>query len=317
MRGLKRVGLGIDTGGTYTKILAVSEAGQVLRRAQVRTDAARGPARFIPRVAAAVRRLERALGRSAQTACLAIAGDVDSERGRLRRAPNLPAFERFPLGEKLSRELSRPVEVHNDANMAAWGCYVLELKRRSPNLVVLTMGTGIGGGVVLGGRLMTGATGSAGEIGHIRVVPGGAECRCGASGCLEAYAGQYGIVRIARGLLEESGRFSRLRPHLRSLEPRLIASAAASGDRVAREVWHLVGKALGIGIVNLVYILNPDVVILAGGVSRAAPYFMGTLRRALRGESFRAPFGHVRVAAARRTDLGALGAALYSLEGFR
>ncbi|MFH2201585.1 MAG: ROK family protein [Elusimicrobiota bacterium] len=314
---LKRVGLGIDTGGTFTKILAVSESGQVLRRLQVRSEPHLGPARFIPRVAAAVRRIERSLGRSAQTACLAVAGDVDPVSGRLRRSPNLPAFEDFPLRERLSRALSRPVEVHNDANMAAWGCYTLEFKRRCPNVVGVTMGTGVGGGVVLDGRLVTGATGSAGEIGHVRVAVDGAVCRCGARGCLEAYAGKYGVTRIALELLREKGETARGRFRVgeSALQPHHLAAAAAQGDRLAREVWRRVGRALAVGIVNVVYLLNPDAIIFAGGVSRAAPYFMGSIRRALRAETFRAPFGRVRIAVARREDMGALGAALYSLEG--
>lgn len=309
-----RLGLGVDTGGTFTKILLVSKSGTVLRGAKVDTRPDRPAAEFVRRVAAAVKRLERAAGRRAQNACLAVAGDVDPVRGRLRRSPNLPMFEGFPFKESLSRALSRSVEVHNDANMAAWACYAMELKRRCADVVALTMGTGIGGGIVLGGRLHTGATGSAAELGHMRVEPGGAPCRCGAAGCLEAYAGKYGLERMARELLAgRPGISSRLRGRGR-IEPIDIARAARLGDPLAREVWKRAGRALGIGIVNLVYLLNPDVVMLVGGVARSSELFLGEVRKILKKETFRAPFGHVRVAAARSSDYGALGAALYSLE---
>ncbi len=311
---MTRVGLGIDTGGTHTKILAVSESGRTLRRAIVRTWARKGPSSFARRVAAAVRRLERGLGRPAESATLAVAGDVDANEGLLRRAPNLKAFERFPLGAVLSRELKRPVAVQNDANMAAWCAYARELGRRFPNVVALTMGTGIGGGVILDGRLFTGATGSAGEIGHMRIKSGGALCACGARGCLEAYAGKDGVLRQTRELLEARPGVSAL-GRRKILEPRDVARAAFSGDPVAREVWRRVGEALGLGIVNIVYLFNPDAIVLAGGLSQAGPLFLGSLRRILRAESFRAPFGHVKVRVAKQTEQGALGAALYSLEG--
>lgn len=308
-----RVGLGIDMGGTQTKILAVSESGRTLRREVVSTSPRKGPASFIRRVAAVIRRLERGLGRTAESATLAVAGDVDVSGGILRRAPNVSAFERYPLGDALSRALKRPVTVQNDANMAAWCAYARELGRRFPNVVALTMGTGIGGGVILDGKLFTGATGSAGEVGHMRIYSGGALCGCGARGCLEAYAGKGAVTRQARELLEARPGVSAL-SRRKSLEPDDIARAALAGDPVAREVWRKVGESLGLGIVNIVYLFNPDVIVLAGGLSQAAPLFLKSLRRILRCESFRAPFGRVKIRVAQQTEQGALGAALYSLE---
>lgn len=318
MKG-RLTGLGIDTGGSFTKLIAIAESGAVLGKAQIPTLSEKGPRDFIRRAAQAVRALERRLGRSLGDVCLAVAGDVDPRRGRLRRSPNLPRFEDFPLRDTLRVALDRQVEMHNDANMAAWGCYTLELRRRFPNVLGITMGTGIGGGVVQGGKLYTGSTGSAGEFGHMRVVPGGERCGCGASGCLEAYAGKAGIAKLAARLLEESPAAS---PRLRAaakggdgLDPEVLARAAQAGDPVAREVWRRVGAAMGVGIVNLVYLFNPDAVVIAGGVSQAGAFFMDPIRRALAEESFRTPFTHVRVTLAKRAQLGSLGAAMYALEG--
>jgi len=313
MSGARRLGLGIDTGGTNTKIVLVAESGKILHSAQVPTLPTKGPGAFIKRVAAGVRKSEKFLGARAEFACLAVAGDVDAAEGRLRRSPNLPAFEKFPLRERLSRALARGVCVHNDANMAAWACYALELKRRYAHVVALTMGTGVGGGVVLGGTLHTGATGSAAEIGHMRVSFGGAACRCGADGCLEAYAGKYGIVRIYRSLAAASGVKTRL-SRLKNLEPEQIARAGAAKDVIARETWKEVGRAVSVGIINLVYLLNPDAIMIVGGVAKASGLFMPEVRKSMSKESFRAPFGRVRILAAKRDDLGSLGAALYSLE---
>ncbi|MFH1725697.1 MAG: ROK family protein [Elusimicrobiota bacterium] len=310
----ERIGIGIDAGGTFTKLIAVSESGKVLGEDSVPTERERGPRPFIRRVAAAVHALERDTGRGG-AAGLAVAGDVDSERGVLRRSPNLAPFEGYTLRKAMAAALERPVTMHNDANMAAWGCYALELKRRCPNVVAITMGTGIGGGLVLDGRLYAGPTGSAGEIGHMRVTGDGFPCACGARGCLEAHAGSYGIRRTVKQLLRE-------RPHARSplrepgagRFPERASEAARRGDPLAREVWRRVGRALGVGVVNLVYLFNPDAVVFTGGVSRAGDLFLDPVRQALRAESFRAPFGHVRLRSARRRRLGSLGAALYSLE---
>lgn len=308
-------GLGIDAGGTYTKLVAAAGSGKVLRRTRLATEPGRGARSFVARVAGAVGDLERGLGSRAAAACLALAGDVDQSSGGLRRSPNMAGLENFPIRSALSRALERPVAIHNDANMAAWGCYALELGRRYPSVVCVTLGTGVGGGLILDGRLVTGATGSAGEIGHMRVEAGGALCGCGGRGCLEAYAGKSGIMRIAAGVLG-SGSYprSRLNGCGDRLQPRHIASSARRGDPAARETWTRVGRALGAGLINIIYLFNPDAVVFTGGVSKAAPLFMGPVRRALRAETFRAPFGRVKLFVAKNADLGALGAAVYSLE---
>ncbi|MFA5140086.1 MAG: ROK family protein [Elusimicrobiota bacterium] len=296
------IGLGVDVGGTFAKMVLVDGRGRVLLQGRIPSSPEKGPERFVARLARSIREFERRSPRRPGTACLAVAGDVDPAAGCVRRSPNLPAFEGFPLRDALTGALERPVCMHNDANMAAWGAYALELGRRYDDVVTLTLGTGVGGGVVLGGRLHTGATGSAGEAGHMRVVFGGETCGCGAKGCLEAYAGKYGILRLAAA--------AGLKPR----DPAALAEAAAAGDRAARAVWLRVGEALGVGIVNLVYLLNPEAVVITGGISAAGRHFIGPIRRALSQESFRAAFDRVHVHLAKRAELGVLGAALYSLE---
>jgi glucokinase len=298
----RNIGLGVDVGGTFAKMVLVDGRSRLLLQGRIPTSPEKGPERFVVRLAKSIREFERRARRRPGTACLAVAGDVDPEAGCVRRSPNLPAFEGFPLRDALTGALERPVCMHNDANMAAWGAYALELDRRYDDVLTLTLGTGVGGGAVLGGRLHTGATGSAAEFGHMRVFFGGEPCNCGARGCLEAYAGKYGILRLASAA------------GLNSRDPAALAKAAAAGDRTAREVWHRVGEALGVGIVNLVYLLNPEAVVITGGISAAGRYFIAPIRRALARESFRAAFDRVRIHLARRAELGMLGAALYSLE---
>lgn len=310
-----RIGVGVDTGGTFTKIVAVLPDGRRLRELQIPTDPESGPRAFVRRAAEAVHGLEAELGARAAGLGLAVAGDVDSERGVVRFSPNLRGFSRYPLRDALARATGRRVLIENDATMAAWGGFVVELSRRARNLLVVAMGTGIGGGLVIEGRLYHGSTGSAGEIGHTRVDPRGPRCSCGARGCVEAYAGAYGIARTARSLLRERrSSLRRLCPDLSALEPKQVAEAAAQGDAVAREVWTLTGRRLGSAIANAVYLLNPDVVLIAGGVSRAGPLILDPVREVLSAQPFATPFRRARVRIARTPNLGAVGAGLLALE---
>ena len=233
---------------------------------------------------------------------MGLAGDVDSARGRLRFAPNLRGWDGFDFRKAFSARTQGRVVIDNDANAAVWGGYVVGLKRRARNVVGVTLGTGVGGGLILEGRLYRGSTGSAGEIGHMIVKPGGRLCHCGNRGCLEAYAGSYGIMRTARSL------------GLKGLTPRDIAAAADGGDALAREVWARTGRVLGVGLSNLVLVLNPDVVLLLGGVSRAGRWLTGPIEEHFRGQPFKTPFSGLRVKLAESTKAGWLGAALLSRE---
>ena len=315
MKRSLRIGIGVDAGGTYTKIVAVTASGRLLREAQLPSRPDLGPARFVDRLAHTVLRFESELGARIVGVGLGVAGDVDCDRGRVRFSPNLRSFDGYPLRERLARRLGRPVQLENDANMAAFGGYAVELKRKARNLLTVCMGTGIGGGIVVGGRLYHGSSDSAGEIGHTRVEPRGRPCNCGGAGCVEAYAGAYGIVKTARQLIRgRRSLITRLCPDLSALEPRTIALAAAQGDGVAREVWRVTGRYLGRAIANAVYLLNPDAVLIAGGVSRAGRLILDPVRELLAREPFTTPFRVAQTRIARTPNLGAGGAGLLALE---
>ena len=307
-------GIGLDAGGTLLKATAATPAGRVLAAVSTPTLPENGPEVFVAEAAALVRQLEARLGGSSPGLCVAVAGDVDPVNGLLRRAPNLASFEGYPLRAALSKALKRLVALHNDANMAAWGAYAVELGRRLPNVLALTLGTGVGGGAVLGGRLLTGATGTAGEFGHMRVVAGGYPCHCGARGCLEAHAGSYGLRRTVKDLLAER---PRARTALRGgdFTPKDVSAAARAGDALARDAWRRVGAALGTAVVNLVYAFNPDALLFTGGLSRAGRLFLGAVRETAAAESFKGPFGRLLLRAARLPAIGSVGAAVYALEG--
>lgn len=295
------VRLGIDLGGTAVKLALVNEKGRVLELRRV--DTSKKPRALVALLKEAVRpwRSRRLLGTG-----VGVAGDVDPARGVVRFAPNLK-WTNVPL-RALFRAARFPGPLHfeNDATAAAWGAYHAELKGRSRNLVVMTLGTGVGGGVVLEGRVYRGATGSAGELGHMVIDPAGPRCGCGNRGCLETFLGGIHMAAWARNELRRSGR------HVpEELSPGLLYQMARRGDALALRMWRRAGRALGVALSNLINIFNPDTVLLCGGVAGASPLLL----RYARPELMRSRFVTARGAAKIRvsTDnqhLGVVGAAL-------
>ena len=296
---MKNLSVGIDVGGTFAKIGLVNEAGDVLRSVQIPTEPSKGPSSFVRRAAAIVK--DWRFG----SVGLGLAGGVDAKTGTLLVVPNLKGWTGFSFKQAFTKSLGVPVVVDNDANVAVWGGYVVALKKKPRTVVGLTLGTGVGGGLVIDGRLHRGATGSAGEIGHMTLELKGPRCHCGRRGCLEAYAGTYGILREAR---------SAMRRPPSPLSPKAIADAALAGDPGARKVWEAVGARLGQGIANLVLLLNPDAILLLGGVARAGNLVLNPIRRVFKAQPFREPFKEVIVSAPLERDWGVVGAALLSRE---
>lgn len=296
MRGLS---VGVDVGGTFAKIGLVSPTGEVVRSVQIPTEPRSAPAEFARRVAAALK------GWRYETLGLGLAGGVDAETGTLLFAPNLKRWVGFSFTREFQRLLKIRAVADNDANVAVWGGYVAALERKPRHVVGVTLGTGVGGGLVLNGKLHRGATGAAGELGHQIVRAGGALCRCGRRGCLEAYAGTYGLQRIARRLMR--------RPPS-PLTPKALAEAARAGVPGAQAVWDEAGTWLGTGLANAVLMFNPDAVLLLGGVARAGRLILDPVRRVFAAQPFREPFATLTLAAPAERDWGCVGAALLSRE---
>jgi len=296
---VKSLSVGIDVGGTFAKIGLVTPAGDVVRSAQIPTDPRLAPAEFVRRVAGALR------GWRYGTLGLGLAGGVDAETGTLLFAPNLKRWVGFSFKREFERRLKIRAVADNDANVAVWGGYVVGLRRKARHVVGVTLGTGVGGGLILDGKLHRGATGGAGELGHQIIRVGGAPCRCGRRGCLEAYAGTYGLQRIAR-------RAMRNPPS--PLTPKALADAARAGVPGARKVWDEAGTWLGVGLANAVMTFNPDAVLLLGGVARAGRLILDPVRRVFAAQPFREPFEALTLAAPAERDWGCVGAALLSRE---
>ena len=316
-RVMPKIAFGVDVGGTFAKLAAVTPAGHVLRLEQVPTQTHLGPAAFVRRICDMLKAWG-AQGLVAGALGFGVAGDVDHGRGRLRLTPNLPGWQGYPFRDAFRKRLRLPTVMENDANAAVWGAYVTELKRRPRHMLGVTLGTGVGGGLVVDGRLQRGATGSAGEIGHTQVVADGEPCHCGWRGCLEAYAGTYGILRTARRLLHGRPRrgavLRRLVPDLEALTPKLLKLAADAGDEVSAEVWERTGSMLGLGLSNAVMVFNPDALLLLGGVSNAGHWILDPIRRVFRSRPFGTALRAVKLGCAANPNGGCVGAALLALE---
>lgn len=320
----RKAAIGIDVGGTYAKVAAVvagakrgASWGRILLQSRIFSSPEKGPARFIANLGEL---LDSWRGRGIEPAALGLglAGDVDGCAGRLRYSPNLRGWEGFDFKTTLKRRYKKPVIVDNDANLAVWGAYVTELKKKPANVIGVTLGTGVGGGLIINGRIYRGSTGSAGEIGHMRVAIPGEPCHCGLTGCLEAYAGSYGILRTARKVLGRnplSGQaLRRLCPDLEDLEPAHISAAAEQGDAAAREIWAQTAQHLAVGLANLVMVLNPDVLLILGGVSRAGRWLTDPIHKFFATQPFKIPFQKSMLKLADNPNAGSVGAALLAMD---
>jgi glucokinase len=278
--------IGVDIGGTKIAAGLVDEAGAVVRRARRETPALSSVA-VVAAIVEVTRELVAAAAETGETVLgvgLGAAGFVDETRRVVRFASNLDWREE-PLAATVSAEVGLPVVVENDANAAAWGEFKFGAGQGSHDLVAVTVGTGVGGGIVLRDRLLRGAYGMAAEVGHMTQVPDGRVCGCGRRGCWEQYASGNALLREARELAAERRGEAGVLLSLGDGTPegvvgRHVTQAARQDDPVALEAFARVGAALGTGIADLVALLDPEIVLLGGGVSEAGDLLLAPTRTA-------------------------------------
>ncbi len=311
--------IGVDVGGTTCAVGAVPMDGGEPVALRVRsTNVDEGGEAVVERVAAMVREtldeLEETAGTSAGVAGMGIGspGPLDRDRGVVVETPNL-GWRNFPLRDLLSDAVELRATLDNDANCATYGEWWVGAGRDVPSVVGLTLGTGIGGGVVLNGEILHGASDVAGEIGHMTVRFDGRKCKCGNIGCLEAYASGPNIAaRAVEGI--EDGRSSTLVDlvdgELDGITAATVYDAIVRGDEFAREVMTETARILGAGVANILNVLNPNVVVIAGGVTRAGDHLFEPLRAEVGRRAFRSAVEACRIVPARLPETaGVIGAA--------
>ncbi len=303
----------VDLGGTHLRAALVDDAGRILN--QLKQETPKGDSALC---------IVNALVKAAQqwesdklpvvAASIMVPGAVDCKKAVVLQAPNLPSLVNFELKAELERRLGWPVFLENDANAAAVGEMWMGAARGCCDVISVTLGTGVGGGVILDGKLWRGSHGSAGEIGHTTVDPfSGLKCKCGNTGCLELFASATAIVRMTRenlSLVPESTLKSE------ELTAAKVYEAGRNGDELALAVFRRFGMYLGIGLANLINLIDPQIIVISGGAVNGWDLFAPEMYRQVEERAFRTTAQQVKIARAECGDnAGLLGAARLARTG--
>jgi glucokinase len=298
----------VDLGGTYLRIALIDGSGKIHQQSKQQTPKGDSPDCVVNSLVAEARKWNNEDGPRIVAASIMVPGTVDNKNATVVQAPNLPALSNFPLKAVLEELLGWPVLLENDANAAAVGEMWLGAARDCRDVVSVTLGTGVGGGVILDGELWRGAHGSAGEIGHTTVDPfSGLKCKCGNVGCLELFASATAIVRMTR---EGLSQFSDSVLNCEELTAERVYDAGRNGDQLALSVFKKFGTYLGIGLANLVNLIDPEIIVIAGGAVNGWSLFASYMQHEVNERAVRVTAQQVKIAAAQCGDnAGLLGAA--------
>lgn len=311
------VAIGVDVGGTTVKFGLVTNEGKVLERDTVPTRAEEGPKGVLKVVAGGVERLLTAHPEVAGIG-LGFPGMVD-DAGRVSYPPNFPGWEVVEPARELRGLLntSHPIIIENDANVAAWAEAKVGSGKGSPHFLYVTLGTGVGGAIISEGKIWRGATGGAGEIGHVTIDVNGPICNCGARGCIEAFIGSRYMTTYARQKMRRypESLLHEMMSDGKELTPKLINEAAEGGDIFAQNFLSELGRLLGAALAGVMNICDLHLCIVGGGISQAETFLLGQARRTLRARVLQLIATDVQLrVAALSNDAGIVGAALLALD---
>ncbi len=271
---MKKVVAGIDIGGTFTKLGIVDQEGKVYAETSISTDTHKDIDTYMEHLARAVRKLLREQEGKLELAGIGIgAPNGNYYRGVIEYAPNLNWKGMIPFVELFKAHFDIPIVLTNDANAAALGEMMYGGARNMTDFIVITLGTGLGSGIVVNGKVVYGHDGFAGEMGHVTVVENGRQCGCGKKGCLETYVSATGIVRTVYELLALRTDDSQLRKiSFEKLTAKDISDAASQADRIAMKAFDVTGKTLGKTLADVVALFSPEAIFLFGGLSNAGDH---------------------------------------------
>ncbi len=304
--------LGIDLGGTKIETALVDATGRILASHRRPTNPERGSDDVISDIIACAKTCLGEAGKTARALGLGVAGQVDRE-GTVHFSPNL-GWRNVPLKVKLEEILDMPVVVNNDVRAAIWGEWRHGAGQGLDDLVCLFVGTGVGGGIVSGGRLLEGCANTAGELGHITIVNGGRRCHCPNSGCLEAYTGGWAIAErtqeAVRADPQAGQRLVALAGDIQQISAATLTRASGEGDPLSRRLLEETAQYLAAGVVSIVNAFNPCLLVLGGGIIQGMLDYVSTIESAARERALPAAVEGLRVVTAALGDkAGVIGAA--------
>lgn len=281
--------IGIDVGGTNVKIALVDENGKIIYSNSVPTYAKMGYEYTVNNIKQAIKDLMKETEtqpKDIQGIGFDFPGQVDYKTGVVKLAPNIPGWVNVPIAQMIEEEFHIPTKIDNDVRCAALGEMLFGAGRGCENFICITVGTGIGSGLVVNGQIVRGASNAAGELGHIKLqMKDGPICGCGDTGCLEAFASGPSIVAMAQDYIK-GGKSTKFREMAAAeggeITPYMVAKAAEAGDPVAKRIFEIVGEYIGIGLTSVINLLNPEKVIIGGGVAEAGDLLFDPIRKTIK-----------------------------------
>jgi len=306
--------VGIDLGGTFIKSGVVNEKGEIIKKKQFPTKGEEGKKEIV------LSQIEKAINfclkgmdkNEIEGIGIGTPGVVDNE-GVVYDAPNLPEWDDLPLKKIIEKKYNMKVVVENDVNTIAWGEYLFGAGKGSDTMICITLGTGLGGGIVKDGKLLRGGKYSAIEIGHITIDYKGPKCKCGNYGCIERFVGRDYIVERAVKAIKEGKKTKILKlagGKIENITPKIISEAYKMGDEIAKEIWIDVGICLGALFSGLVNLLNPDLIVIGGGISQAGKILFDTVEKTIKERAMKILSENVKVVpAGLGTDSGIVASA--------
>jgi len=313
--------LAIDMGGTKIITALVSDKGEIVARNYCLTMANKGTESVINRILSTVDsflNLRNVSVRQLSAISIAAAGVIDMEKGIITKSPNLPGWIDIPLRKIVKEKFQVDTFLINDANAAVLGEHQFGAGKGLSNLILITLGTGIGGGIIINGRLYFGASGGAGEIGHMTIDVNGPRCSCGNTGCLEMFASGTAIAREAIKRIDDGEKSSitnMVKGKIKNITAEKVTKAARDGDYLATDVIARAASYLGVGMVNLVNIFNTEMIIIGGGMSQMGDLLLDPVRQVVRERAFQLSAQAVRIVPAQLgSDAGVSGAAVFAFQ---
>lgn len=308
--------VGLDLGGTFIKAGLVNKEGKIIKKTQIPTKGEEGKREVV------LRQMEKAIefcieGMEKENLAgigIGTPGVVDND-GIVYGAPNLPEWDNLPLKDIFEKKYEVGVRVENDVNSITWGEYIYGAGKGCRNMICITLGTGVGGGIVIDGKLLRGSVYSAVEIGHITIDYKGPKCNCGNYGCIERFVGRDYIVERAVKAIKNGEKtliYDLVDGKLENITPKIISEAYLKGDKLAEKIWIDVGECLGAMLTSLVNVFNPERIIIGGGISQAGKILFDTIERVIKERAMKKLSENLKILpAGLGTDAGIIsGAAL-------